>query len=449
MVSPLLSPLSSGSSSSSCFVPLCLLLLISGSATGSHARRDTPLANAHNALLSRGGGGGSNKYNITDKHYWVSRTRTGIHGVAGSLGVAANERSMHKSKKLIETILDVGSEAQEIMQRTKNILLTIQTVLNPYNSEAIRVLNVTTHSLRRESVSVKQFIDSSRHSSKEAIVALYVTNLVIVMANLAFLVAALVSFFFRWPLGLIIMIFCIWILTTLSWILTGVNFFFHNFAEDTCNALEDFQQSPQNSSLQSAVPCAKSTTSNTLLVQIGYTVHNYMSQINSKLADLTAVVSTETQRDSRAWEICNPFAGAPNYTFAPDQCPENSIPVGNLPNILSRFTCYKSSQNCEREGKFLPEAIYDQCKAYSESLQDLIDIFPDLVSLIQCSQVKQAFSDIVQFQCQPFRKAALQLWSSMLSFSICLVFLTLLWSAKAYQDKGKSFSPCSIVPERV
>ncbi|VFQ75343.1 unnamed protein product [Cuscuta campestris] len=213
MMSPLLlSPLSSGSSSSR-FVHLCLLLLISSAASGSHACRDTPLVNAHNALLSRGGGGGgSNNYNITDKHYWVSRTRTGIHGyvIAGiwllcgvgfgsyimiknsrSLGVAANQRSVHKSKKLIDTILDVGSEAQEIMQRTKNILLTIQTVLNPYNSEALRVLNVTTHSLRRESVSVKQFIDSSRHSSKEAIVALYVTNLVVVIANLAFLVAAL------------------------------------------------------------------------------------------------------------------------------------------------------------------------------------------------------------------------------------------------------------------
>ncbi|VFQ68274.1 unnamed protein product [Cuscuta campestris] len=49
----------------------------------SYARRDTPLANAHNALLSHGGGGGgggSSNYNITDKHYWVSRTKTGIHG---------------------------------------------------------------------------------------------------------------------------------------------------------------------------------------------------------------------------------------------------------------------------------------------------------------------------------------------------------------------------------
>ncbi|CAH9110878.1 unnamed protein product [Cuscuta epithymum] len=464
------------------FFPLLLILLISGAVNGSHYRRDNVNNGRAGALISRlqmHGGGGD--YNITDKHYWVSRTITGIHGyviagiwllcgvglgsyimiknssdsyanmvdhpnssyillfwllifftalsiVASSFVVAANQGSMHKTKKLIETMLDAGSDAQQIMQRTKNILLTFQTVLSPLDSESIHMLNVTTHSLRRESVSIKQFIDTSRHSTKTAVVTLYVANLVVVVSNLVFLVAAL----------------------GLSWFLTGINFFFHKFAEDTCNALEDFQQNPQNSSLQSVVPCTKYPTSNTLLVQIGSTIHNYMSQINLKLAELPALARpSETNDDLVVQEVCNPFSGAPNYTFTPDKCPTDSIPVGNLPNILSRYTCYKSSRKCRGEGKFLPEAIYDECRAYSESLQDLIDIYPDLVSLIKCSQVKQAFSDIVQFQCKPFRKAARRLWLSTLLFSICLVILTLLWAAKAYQDKGKLFSPCSIFPERV
>ncbi|CAH9105327.1 unnamed protein product [Cuscuta europaea] len=459
------------------FFPLLLILLISGAVNGSHYRRDNVNNDRAGALMHGGGG----YYNITDKHYWVSRTITGIHGyviagiwllcgvglgsyvmiknssdsyahmvdhpnssyillfwliifftllsiVASSFVVAANQCSMHKTKKLIETMLDAGSDAQQVMQRTKNILLTFQTVLSPYDSESIHMLSVTTHSLRRESVSVKQFIDTSRHSTKTAVVTLYVANLVVVVSNLVFVVAAL----------------------GLSWFLTGINFFFHNFAEDTCNALEDFQQNPQNSSLQSVVPCTKYPTSNTLLVRIGSTIHNYMSQINLKLAELPALARpTETDDDLVVQEVCNPFSGAPNYTFTPDKCPTDSIPVGNLPNILSRYTCYKSSKKCRGEGKFLPEALYDECRAYSESLQDLIDIYPDLVSLLKCSQVKQAFSDIVQFQCKPFRKAARRLWLSTLLFSVCLVILTLLWAAKAYQDKGKLFSPCSIFPERV
>nr|GLL19364.1 uncharacterized protein LOC109168873 [Ipomoea trifida] len=377
-------------------------------------------------------------YNITDKNYWDGRVFSGIHGyviagiwlliglgfgsymiiknsrpssasvvdypdssyilffslillfsilamVASSFVLVADNGSLHKTKKLMGTIIDAGSDAQRTMQSTKGILLSIQTVIDTY-----------------------------------------VANLTVVIANLVLLVAALVSFIFRWPLGLII------------------------FAEDICIALDDFQQNPQSSSLQSVLPCANSTNSNNLLVKIGYTIHTCMFKINVKLTDLPELQSVGNEDDNfGVWKVCNPFSGAPNYTFTPNQCEKDAIPIGSLPHVLSRVTCYGSSKNCRDEGRFLPEAIYYKCAAFSQSMQELIDIFPDLVRLIQCSKVKQAFSDIVQRQCKPFRKTALELWSSMLSLAISMVFLTLLWAGKAYQDKGKSFSRCSIVPERV
>nr|GMC57636.1 uncharacterized protein LOC109168873 [Ipomoea batatas] len=489
------------------FSPHFLLLLISGTmmphncmAVLSPDRAPVPLTRVPLSHVQLHSGRG---YNITDKNYWDARVFSGIHGyviagiwlliglgfgsymiiknsrpssasvvdypdssyilffslillfsilamIASSFVLVADNGSLHKTKKLMGTIIDAGSDAQRTMQSTKGILLSIQTVIDTYDSHASHMLNVTTHMLRRDSLSIQNFIDKTRHSGNEAILTLYVANLTVVIANLVLLVAALVSFIFRWPLGLIIIIFCCWILTTLNWVLTGINFFFHNFAEDICFALDDFQQNPQSSSLQSVLPCANSTNSNNLLVKIGYTIHTCMFKINVKLTDLPELQSVGNEDDNfGVWKVCNPFSGAPNYTFTPNQCEKDAIPIGSLPHVLSRVTCYGSSRNCRDEGRFLPEAIYYKCAAFSQSMQELIDIFPDLVRLIQCSKVKQAFSDIVQRQCKPFRKTALELWSSMLSLAISMVFLTLLWAAKAYQDKGKSFSRCSIVPERV
>ncbi|XP_059643786.1 uncharacterized protein LOC132285615 [Cornus florida] len=146
--------------------------------------------------------------------------------------------------------------------------------------------------------------------------------------------------------------------------------------------------------------------------------------------------------------VCDPFSGPPNYTYTPEKCSKDSIQIGEIPNVLQRFTCYEdfSTGNCIGDGRFLPEASYMMVRAYSRSIQNLINIFPDLQSLTQCSFVNDAFMDIFWHQCEPFKASSRMLWASMLSLSIVMVVLLLLWVAKAYQNRGGSFSVCSIIP---
>ncbi|CAN4079783.1 unnamed protein product [Withania somnifera] len=256
----------------------------------------------------------------------------------------------------------------------------------------------------------------------------------------------------HWPLGFIIIIFCCWILTTLSWVLTGFDFFFHTFAEDTCSALDDFQQNPQNNSLQIILPCAKSGASDKIFVQIGFTVHNFITQLNSKLRELQGLGLNDIRENSIGTRgVCDPFSGPPNYSFTPDPCPKDTIPIGELKYILSIATCHgeNSTGNCTVEGRFIPHASSTMLFAYTQSIQELIEIFPDLLNLSQCSKVKQAFANILQYQCRPFRRSARMLWSSMLSLSIIMVLLVLTYIAKAHQEIGRSFDTCSITPKSV
>lgn len=84
-------------------------------------------------------------------------------------------------------------------------------------------------------------------------------------------------------------------------------------------------------------------------------------------------------------------------------------------------------------------------KDYSEAIQDLLNVYPDLKSLAECKLV-QRFSDAVLHQCKPLKVAIRFLWLSMLCLSILMVALVLTCLLKAFQDRGKSFSVCSINP---
>lgn len=82
-------------------------------------------------------------------------------------------------------------------------------------------------------------------------------------------------------------------------------------------------------------------------------------------------------------------------------------------------------------------------KDYSEAIQDLLNVYPDLKSLAECKLVRH-FSDAILPQCKPAKAAIRFLWLSILCLSIFMVALVLTWLLKAFQDKGKFFSICSI-----
>lgn len=35
--------------------------------------------------------------------------------------------------------------------------------------------------------------------------------------------------------------------------------------------------------------------------------------------------------------ICDPFSGAPNFSFTPDLCPKDTIPIGELKYVSFNF----------------------------------------------------------------------------------------------------------------
>ncbi|XP_028111327.1 uncharacterized protein LOC114309732 isoform X1 [Camellia sinensis] len=444
-------------------------------------------------------------YDLTNRHYWASAAFTGIHGyaiagvwvicglgfgtyltlknfigsssassslpqhsessyiimflllilfsilaiVATGLAIAANQSCLHRTKTLKETVLGAGGDARKTIRNVTDTMNNMLNLLLPYDSKTCRLLNYTSHQLARESRLIRTFVHKNDHTINRAIQLSYIANLVVVTVNLASLAAAIVLLFLHWHPGFLIIILLCWIFTTLCWVLTGFDFFFHTFADDTCSALQNFEQNPQNNSLSSILPCANSSSFDKVFKDIGYTVHTSITELNSKITQLNEFLRLDEQNDnfSEVQKICDPFPAATNYSYAPEKCPKDAIPIGDLAGVLSRFTCYPDNTgNCEHNRRFIPESTYVIARACSIALQDLINIFPDLLNLVQCSFLKDTFSNVVLHQCKPFRASTRKLWISLLSLSVVMVVLVLLWVAKAYQDRGRSFLLCSIIP---
>lgn len=64
-----------------------------------------------------------------------------------------------------------------------------------------------------------------------------------------------------------------------------------------------------------------------------------MLQLKSKISEVYSRFGLNEANDSLFGfgRICNPFSGAPNYSYVPEVCPKDAIPIGNIPGVSKRL----------------------------------------------------------------------------------------------------------------
>ncbi|CAH8351419.1 unnamed protein product [Eruca vesicaria subsp. sativa] len=442
-------------------------------------------------------------FDVRDKHYWAATAFTGIHGyvvagvlliagvcfalyvtffdkrrrvsstrcpkldryylplflllllfmflsmAASGIVIAANQSSRNRTEEMKETIDKAGEDLDKNIRTVITSLTRIQYLLLPYDQKTTHLLNVTSHRLRRGSLLIQSFVHTNGPTIDLAINISYVTHLMIASTNLFVLLLAFVPILLHWHPGFIMVIFLCWILTTLSWVLTGFDYFLHTFAGDLCSAFSDFVQNPQNNTLTNLSPCMDPLHSDTTLIEVSSMIRNFITELNTKVADYALTGRSNTASLApKSGLVCDPFAGQQINSYTPQRCSNGAIPIGQFPNVLSRFTCHDNvpPETCKITGKFIPEAAYLRVYAYSNSAQGMLDILPSLQNLTQCLHVKDTLSSIVSNQCKPFRASMYRLWACMLALSLIMKVVVLLFLAKAFQEKGKSFARFSIYP---
>jgi hypothetical protein len=61
----------------------------------------------------------------------------------------------------------------------------------------------------------------------------------------------------------------------------------------------------------------------------------FVSQLNSNVSVMYEILGIDEENEDLIGvvKICNPFSGAPNYTYIPQNCPHDTVRIGDLPKV--------------------------------------------------------------------------------------------------------------------
>ncbi|XP_030459201.1 uncharacterized protein LOC115679679 isoform X1 [Syzygium oleosum] len=440
-------------------------------------------------------------YNLTNKHYWSSTIFTGVYGytiamlwlligvafgfytllvrlrgsaencrelqkrsqchklcplwpvliafvymvlaiVAVGLVLGANAKFHSRAKTVVSIIIDTADDASEKIHNTTGAMRDIKDTLEVSNGSAYTssFLTTTSEKLDSEAADIRRQARKNRRLIDKGLEIVYIVTTVTICLNLVAVIALSVSGFLRLRRLLYWLIALCWLLTVLCWIFFGLYFFLNKFSSDTCTVLDDFQQDPNNNSLSSILPCDELLSAKSILSDVSAGIYDMVNKVNANISYLQATSFPNIMY------VCNPFSPPPEYEYQPDKCPGNSIRIGDIPKVLKIFTCSDPNDGNCAGSQYLSASKYKMVEAYTSSIQSLLDAYPGMESLIECQSVKDAFSQILTKHCGPLNRYARMVWASLAFLSVIMMFLVLIWTAKAIQDEEHRHPNGSVKP---
>ncbi|XP_059429380.1 uncharacterized protein LOC132163196 isoform X2 [Corylus avellana] len=400
-------------------------------------------------------------YNITNKHYWSSTIFTGIYGycigvlwflcgivyggfllattfcsksrksgkprrippsykqcclwpvllvtfftilaiAACGLVLGGNARFHSQAKTVVNIIINTANEASETIYNTtgamKDITNNLEAAGGSRDASGEAFLTSTSEKLDVQAAEIQRQAKKNRHLIDKGLRIVYLLTTVTISLNLVAVIALSVSGILRFRRALHIFIILCWFLMVLCCIFFGMYFFLEKFSSDTCTALENFQQNPENNSLSSILPCDELLSAKSVLFDVSGEIYNLVNKVNANISLLQGTLYPNLVH------VCNPFSAPPEYQYQPDNCPANTIRIGDIPKALKLLTCSDANNGTCESGQYMSSVDYKTVEAYSSSIQNLLNAYPGIESLIECQSVKDAFSEILLKHCKPLKR---------------------------------------------
>ncbi|KAH7572847.1 hypothetical protein JRO89_XS03G0023600 [Xanthoceras sorbifolium] len=367
---------------------------------------------------------------------------------ASGLVLGGNAKFNSRARTVVDIVINTANEASASIFNVAGAMRGMEINLgsNLEINQATAFLTSTSEKLDVGAANIERQARKNRRLIDKGLKIVYAITTVTISLNLVAVIALSVSGILRLRRALYLLITLCWFLTFLCWLLFGVYYFLENFASDTCTALENFQQNPSNSSLSSILPCDELLSAESVLYDVSAGIYNtvneakfiiiFMTLVNANISILQATSSI-----SNISYVCNPFSGPPEYQYLTDYCPANTIRVGDIPKVLKSFTCSDAGNGTCRDREFISSNDYKTVEAYTSSIQNILNVYPDMQSLVKCQSVKDAFSEILLKHCKPLKKYVHMVWAALVFLSIIMVGLVLIWSAQAdHQQELHSFN---------
>ncbi|CAN0923026.1 hypothetical protein LINGRAHAP2_LOCUS33366 [Linum grandiflorum] len=350
--------------------------------------------------------------------------------VASGVAIGGSVKFHDKARKAVDIIIHTADDASETIYNATSAMTGISRTLvvtagdqSPTAvaaASASAFLASTSRRLDAEAASIQKEARDNERLIRLALTVVYVITVVAVSVNLAVALALSVCGILRIRKAISWLFWLCWLLMIISWFLFGIYYFLQNFAKDTCNALEKFEQDPYSSTLSSLVPCDALESAKPILNEVSEGIYDIVSRINDAVSSVPSSITNNVQ-------ICSPFSPPPNYRYRAynaDNCPPSSIPIGGIPKLLEQY---------------LSETDYRVVEGYASSIQSLVDAYPGMESLAECESVRVSLSRIVSRHCRPLKKNVAISWAALVALSsldLVLLLLVVVGKRMAYSSRN-------------
>lgn len=222
-----------------------------------------------------------------------------------------------------------------------------------------------------------------------------------------------------------------WILVAGTFILCGIFLLLHNVTADTCVSMDQWVQNPTaHTSLDDILPCVDNATAQETLTKSKEVTAQLVEVVNQVITNVSNINFSPNfaplyynQSGPLLPLLCNPFH--PDLTNR--TCTAGEVDLNNATQVWSNYVCQVSPNGiCLTTGRLTPE-FYRQMSAGVNVSFGLYHFGPYLVSLQDCSFVRQTFNDIHTNYCPGLETYSKLVYVGLVMVAVAVMLSLLFW----------------------
>ncbi|KAM7490037.1 hypothetical protein LguiA_032958 [Lonicera macranthoides] len=222
-----------------------------------------------------------------------------------------------------------------------------------------------------------------------------------------------------------------WLLVTGTFILCGIFLVLHNVTSDTCVAMDQWVQNPMShTALDDILPCVDNATAQETLLRSKEVTSQLVNVVNQVINNVTNRNFSPSfgplyfnQSGPLMPTLCNPF-----YSDMRDRpCTAGEVDLINATRVWRNYVCEVSSNGiCTTTGRLTP-TFYNQMAAGVNVSYGLYRYGPFLVSLQDCTVLRQTFGDISHEYCPGLRRYSKWIYVGLVMVSTAVMLSLVFW----------------------
>ncbi|BFG40245.1 hypothetical protein CerSpe_265190 [Prunus speciosa] len=290
--------------------------------------------------------------------------------------------------------------------------------------------------------------DTTEKNSKRIQDGLDIIRMALIVLAAIMLCLVFIGFLFS-IFGLEFLVYCLviigWILVTGTIILCGIFLLVHNVFADACVSMDEWvQKQPKvHTALEDVLPCVNKDLAQEVFLRTKDATFYTVTVLNRVINDVANTNSPAVdgplhfnQTGPPLPLLCNPLMD----DRSDRKCVPGEVELQNAGQVWKKYVCQVSAAGvCIGPGRLTP-TYYEQMSAFANVSYALYRYSPFFLNLIDCTFVRDAFSDISKQHCPGLRIHSAWIYIGLFLVSAAVMLSLIFWVIYARERRHRVYT---------